>query len=219
VAVPARVVYPLPDSLSDTDGAIVEPLGNAVHMLGLGRYAVYRNVVVLGAGTLGLLCVAVARLAGARHVIVTDTQPHRLEVARHMGADLSFDARDEETSRRILEATEGGADLVLEAVGITATRRQAIEATAPGGTVVLLGNAEPESSLPILDVVNREITLHGSYSCTDDEFRRAIAILADGAIDTKSWVEMTTLDHGSAYFERLVQDPGNLVKVLFRLHG
>jgi threonine dehydrogenase-like Zn-dependent dehydrogenase len=217
VTVPARVVYHLPDSLSDLDGALVEPLGNAMHMLDLAGRIVYRDVVILGAGTLGLLTAAAARLAGARHVVVTDTQAHRLAVAEQLGADITLNGLDDDTPRRIEEITDGGADIVIEAVGVTATRRQAIETAAPGGTVVLLGNAELESELPVLDVVNREITLQGSYSCTDEEFRRAIEILADGRIDTDSWVRTATLDQGPGYFERLVSDPGELVKIVFQL--
>lgn len=216
VSVPVHAVYPLPDSLSDRAGALVEPLGNAVHMIGLGGTLLYRNIVVLGAGTLGLLAVAVARLAGAGHVIVTDTQEHRLEVARRLGAHLALDARDDLTER-IVGETEGGADLVIEAVGITATRRQAIAVAAPGATVVLLGNAEGESELPVNDAVNRELALRGSYSCTDDEFRRAIAILADGRIETDSWIEMTEIDRGQEYFERLVVGGNALIKVMFQL--
>jgi L-iditol 2-dehydrogenase len=216
VVVPEGAVYPIPDSLSDLDAALVEPLGNAVHMLSLGTATVYQDIVVLGAGTLGLLTACLARLAGARHVIVTDTQPHRLDIARRLGADLTFNAREPHTPRRILEATEGGATLVIDAVGITATRRQAIEVAAPGATVILLGNAEPESPLPLIDVVNRELIVRGSYSCTDEEFRRAIALIADGGIDTGSWVTEVTLDQGQEIFQRLVRDPGDLIKVVFR---
>lgn len=216
VAVPESAVYALPDSLSDTAAALTEPLGNALHMLGLAPSGVFGNVVVLGAGTLGLLTAAVARFAGAHHVIVTDTQPHRLDVARRLGADVALDAGEPDTTATILETTNGGADLVIEAVGIETTRRQAIEVAAPGGTVILLGNAEPESGLPVLDLVNREIVLRGSYSCTDEEFRRAIAMLADGRIDTEGWVEVTALDRGPEIFERLVSEPGDLMKVLLR---
>jgi 2-desacetyl-2-hydroxyethyl bacteriochlorophyllide A dehydrogenase len=216
VVVPEGAVYPIPDSLSDLDAALVEPLGNAVHMLSLGTATVYQDIVVLGAGTLGLLTARLARQAGARHVIVTDTQPHRLDIAHRLGADLTLNARAPHTPRRILEATEGGATLVIDAVGITATRRQAIEVAAPGATVILLGNAEPESPLPLIDVVNRELIVRGSYSCTDEEFRRAIALIADGGIDTGSWVTEVTLDQGQEIFQRLVRDPGDLIKVVFR---
>jgi threonine dehydrogenase-like Zn-dependent dehydrogenase len=186
-------------------------------MLGLGPPGVYGTVVVLGAGTLGLLAASVARSAGARHVIVTDRQPRRLETARRLGADVALDPAEDEVAARVAEVTSGGADLVIEAVGIEATRRQAVQLAAPGGTVVLLGNAEPESELPVVDVVNREIVLRGSYSCTDEELRRAVAFLAGGRIDSDGWVETTTLERGQEIFERLASDPAELVKVMFQL--
>lgn len=219
VVVPEGAAYAIPDALSDLDAALVEPLGNAVHMLSTGATAVYQDVVILGAGTLGLLTAALARLDGARHVIVTDTQPHRLEIARRLGADLTLNARDPDTPQSILEATEGGPPLVIDAVGITATRRQAVEVAAPGATVILLGNAEPESSLPAIEVVNRELIVRGSYSCTDEEFRRAISLLTDGHIDTDGWVQESTLDRGPEKFEQLVSDPAELIKVVFRFSG
>jgi L-iditol 2-dehydrogenase len=216
VAAPARVVYPLPDGLSATHGAIVEPLGNALHMLGLAGAGIDRDVVVLGAGTLGLLAVAVARLGGARHIVVTDTLPHRLEVARQLGADVTVPAGPEATSA-VHEVTRDGAAAVIDAAGVTAARQQAIAMAAPGATVVLLGNAEPASELPVIDIINREISLRGSYSCLDGEFRRAITLLADGTIELDSWLSRAALDEGPEIFERLTAEPDRLIKVVFEM--
>ena len=202
VRVPRAAVYAIPDTLPDADATLVEPLGNAIHVLGLGGEAAGGIVVVIGAGTLGLLTVAVLGLRGARRVISVDLDPHRLEVARRLGADDVLDARDSDLARRMLELTGGGADLVVEAVGVGASRTTAIQAAGPGGTVVLLGNAESESTLPVNDAVNRELVLRGSYSCTDSELREAIDVLARGGIDT-SWVETAPLEHGPAMFGRL----------------
>lgn len=217
VRVPARVVYPIPDRLDDTGAALVEPLANAAHMLRRGSAREYTDVVVLGAGTLGLVTVALARLTGARRVIATDTDSHRLKIARHLGADLTLDARDPDTTDRILEVTGGGAEVVIEAVGVSITRKQAIALARPGATVTLLGNLEPDSELPLLDVINREIDLRGSYASTDRDFRGAIAVLADGHIETHSWVEITSLERGQEYFERLSTSPGGLVKAQFAI--
>ncbi|GAC1321717.1 MAG: galactitol-1-phosphate 5-dehydrogenase [Chloroflexota bacterium] len=217
VNVPARMVYPIPHALADAAAALVEPVANAVHMVRRGGREVYGNVVVLGAGTLGLVTSAMAHLSGARHVVVTDTDPHRLAVARRLGADVTLNASDSETSDRILETTDGGADLVIEAVGVGATRRQAITVARPGATVVLLGNLEADSELPVLDVVNKELDLKGSYGSDDGDFRTAIAVLADGKIETASWVETIRLESGQEYFERLTSSPGALVKAQFSI--
>lgn len=217
VTVPASAVYPISGGLDDVAATLVEPMGNAVHMLGLAGAGIYGRVVILGAGTLGLLTACLARLSGSRRVVVTDTDEHRLRVATRMGADVVLDARDPDTTARILDLTDGGADAVIDAAGVTASRRQAVAATKAGGTVVLLGTGEPESALPFQDIINREIVLRGSYSSTDDEFRRAIAVLEDGRVNTDGWVEPVALEQGQAIFERLSTDPSGLIKVLFPL--
>jgi threonine dehydrogenase-like Zn-dependent dehydrogenase len=219
VKVPARVVYKLPDSLTDVDGSLVEPLANAVHMLNLAPTDTYRDVVVLGAGTIGLLTVALARVNGARHVVATDVDGQKLRIASQIGADVSLDAREADTTDRILSVTGGGAGLIIDTAGFTATRQQAVAIAAPGATVVLLGLTDATSDLPVLDVINREISVRGSYSCTDVEFRRSIELLADRTIDTGSWVETAALEDGPRSFERLASHSPGLVKIVFNLHG
>jgi threonine dehydrogenase-like Zn-dependent dehydrogenase len=219
VTVPARAVYPLPDSLSDVEGSLVEPLANAVHMLNLGPMETYRDVVVLGAGTIGLLTVALARFNGARHVVATDVDSRKLAIAAGVGADVTLDSRQADTTDRILDATGGGADLIIDTAGITATRQQAIAIAAPGATVVLLGLGDVTSDLSVLDVINREISLQGSYSCNDVEFRRSIELLADRRIDAGSWIETAALEEGPQSFQRLASHTPGLVNIVFDLHA
>lgn len=215
VIVPSKVVYPLPDSLSDVEGALVEPLANAVHMLNLAPAETYRDVVILGAGTIGLLTVALARFNGARHVVATDVDGEKLRIAEQLGADATLDARKADTTDRVLSMTGGGAGLVIDTAGFTVTRQQAIAVAAPEATVVLLGLGEPSSDLPILDVINREVSVRGSYSCTDLEFRRSIDLLADRRISVGSWIETAPLGEGPASFERLASHAPGLVKIVF----
>jgi L-iditol 2-dehydrogenase len=202
VAVPAAAVYPIPDTLSAICATLAEPLGNAIHMFGLAGERVPDSAIVIGAGTLGLLAVALLGRMKATHVISVDLDPRRLELARALGATDTFDGRDPHLAARLRDGTGGGAELMLEAVGVAESRRLAIEAAAPGALAVFLGNAEPESVLPVNDLINRELIVRGSYSCTDAELRRAIDILAAGEIDT-SWVASTALDDGPVVFGKL----------------
>lgn len=215
VKVPARATYPVRASLSDAAAVLVEPMSNAVHMLSLGDFRVHQDVVVLGAGTLGLLTVALAVAAGARQVVVTDLDPHRLEVAVALGAQVTVLASDDRALANIRDATDGGPMLVVDTAGFTATRRQAIEIVRSGGIVVLLGTGQAESELPVQDVINREISLRGSYSSTEEEFRRALEFMMDAGIDSESWVQSVRLQDGPAYFSRLLSGPPGLVKVRF----
>jgi len=215
VKVPARATYPVRASLSDAVAVLVEPMSNAVHMLSLGEFRVHQDVVVLGAGTLGLLTVALAVAGGARQVLVTDLNPHRLEVAVALGAQVTLLASDDRALANIRDATDGGPMLVIDTAGFTASRRQAIEVVRPGGIVVLLGTGEAASELPVQDVINREISLRGSYSSTEEEFRRALEFMTDTGIDSESWVQSVRLQEGPAYFSRLLSGAPALVKVRF----
>jgi threonine dehydrogenase-like Zn-dependent dehydrogenase len=213
--VPLQSLYPIGDELDDRRATLVEPLANAVHMVE-GASAAPSTIVIIGAGTLGVLTAGVAQLAGYRRIVVTDMNTERLQTASRCGATDVFDASDAGTAERILAATDGGADLVVEAAGTEAARRAAIAAAAPGAEIVLLGNAEPESRLPINTVVNRELRLRGSYSSTDAEFRRAIEILAAGLIETASWTQEEPLERGPDCFEQLASG-AETRKVVLRL--
>jgi len=217
VRVPAHLVYPVSDALSDTACTLVEPLGNAVHMLRLGGGALDREVVVLGAGTLGLMTVALAEIAGARRVIVTDVDAGRLAVARRLGADETLEVGTQGVTEQIQRLTAGGAQLVIDAAGFTASRQQALAVAAPGSTVVLLGLSDSMSELPIADVINREIAVRGSYSSTDADFRHAIALLEAQKIDTESWIRPASLEDGQTCFESLASHQSDIIKVVFTL--
>ncbi len=217
IAAPRHLVYKLPDHVSYAQGALVEPLANGVHMARLAPPA-YADVAVIGAGTLGLMALQAFRAAGARRVVALDMAPNRLEVAARLGAHAAINPADGDAVGAVREAL-GGAQpaVVVEAVGHTATRRQALELVAPTGTVVLLGLAEEESALNLLSAINREVRIQCSYGSSDADFRDAINLIADGRVDVTSWVERLTLDRGQETFTRLVDDPRGLVKALFIL--
>lgn len=217
IAAPQHLVYRLPENVSYAQAALVEPLANGVHMVRLAPVG-YQDAVVIGAGTLGLMALQACRNAGARRVAVLDTAPNRLEVARTLGADAAIDPSAGNAADAVRAAFAGARPgVVIEAVGHTVTRRQALELVAPRGTVVLLGLAEEESALDLMSVINREVRVQGSYGSRDEDFRTAIDMIADGRADVTSWVEHVTLGDGQDVFSRLVEDPRNLLKAVFLL--
>lgn len=214
IAVPQHVVYRLPDHVSYEEAALTEPLANGIHMARLAP-ARYEDVVIIGAGTLGLMALQAYRLMGARRVVLLDTAPNRLEVARKLGADATFNPASEQSSA-IYEALGGARPkIVVDAVGRSVTRRQALELLAPRGTAVMLGLVDQETSFDVLAAINREIRIQGSYASNDDDMRDALAMIADRRVDVTSWVEHFTLDSGQEIFTRLTGDPRGLVKALF----
>lgn len=215
IASPRHLVYKLPDHVSYAQGALVEPLANGVHMARLADVP-YADVVVIGAGTLGLMALQACRAAGARRVVAVDTAANRLEVAARLGAHATVNPSSGDAAMAVHAALAGARpSVVMEAVGHAVTRRQALEMVAPGGTVVLLGLAEAESTLDILSAINREVRLQGSYGSRDADFRAALALIAAGRADVTSWVEHVTLDRGQEVFTRLADAPRGLVKAIF----
>lgn len=138
LAWPARCLHPLPDTLSDQDGALLEPLGVALYAAELGQLRPGMTVGVYGCGPIGLLLLQVARAAGATGLIATEKLAHRLDAARSLGATAL--PADGQESTAILEATGGrGVDVAFEVAGENEAVETAVTSARPGGRVVLVG--------------------------------------------------------------------------------
>jgi L-iditol 2-dehydrogenase len=136
---PARLAFKLGDGATSAQGALLEPLGVALHAVDLGGLRVADTVAVLGAGPLGLLITRLARLSGARDVFVTDVLDYRLRAAKEAGASAAFNAGTEDVVRGILEATGGrGVDVAFEVAGAPDTPDQAAAVARALGTVVVV---------------------------------------------------------------------------------
>lgn len=182
VLVPAYALFPLPDILDDALGALTEPTAVCVHALRLGGVGLGHRVLVIGAGTIGLLSVMVARAAGAAEVLISARHPHQAEKARRLGARV-FEARDDGDSARAAYAADHPIDAVIETVGgIADTIGDAVRCVRPGGSVVVLGVFATLPSLPALLLLTKEVRIVGSmvYDRTGPraDFDVAIDLLA-----------------------------------------
>jgi len=136
---PARSCVPVPDALDDTQAALLEPLGVALHAVDLARVRVGDSLVIIGAGPIGLLILQAARLAGASPVFVTDRLPARLALAERWGG-IAIDIDREDQARAVVRHTRGrGVDIAIEAAWADASVSQAIEMLRLGGRAVLVG--------------------------------------------------------------------------------
>lgn len=162
IAMPASNVIPL-EGIPPEIGAIMDPVGNAVHTVLEGGEVPGSTVFVLGCGPIGCFAVGVARAAGASLVVASDLNPTRLEIARSMGAHVVLDARREDVVARIRELTGGhGVDLVCEMSGHPAGHAQAFAAARPGGRVNLLGTPSRTTEVDFArDVIFKGLTLYG----------------------------------------------------------
>ncbi|HLW69737.1 MAG TPA: alcohol dehydrogenase catalytic domain-containing protein [Candidatus Binataceae bacterium] len=159
VTVPATCVYPLPDGVSPAAGALAEPLAVCVRGTRRGRIESGARVVIIGAGTIGLMSILTARAAGASTIFILARHPHQTAAARALGADGVFDSID--AVRQQLGETP--VDCVIETVGgRAATLSDAVLLVRPGGVVSMLGVFEGPATIPALDFSTKEITLVGS---------------------------------------------------------
>ncbi|TMF79758.1 MAG: zinc-binding dehydrogenase [Chloroflexi bacterium] len=201
VSVPAANLVLLPDAVDARIGALVEPLANAVHAVGLAlRLGAVQTAIVLGAGTIGLFALHAGRAAGIPDVRVIEPHPARRTAALAAGARAAHADAGE-------LARGGRADLVIDAVGATATRRAALDVVRVGGVVVLLGLHEDESALPFHRIVRDQITLQGSFAYTDANFAAALELLRSGKVSLGELAGTRPLEAGPEAFATLAAGP------------
>ena len=218
VLVPARIMHRLPENLSFAEAALLEAVSVALHAVSLVSITEQSTALVIGAGTIGLLLQQALRVADCERVFVSDVDASRLRLSKDLGATATIDAKD--LPAQIAELTNGvGVDLAIEAVGKTATVNAAIDSVRKGGTVVLVGNISPEVTLPLQNVVARQIRLQGSCASAG-EYPAAIKHLSNGAIRVKPLITaIAPLAEGPHWFERLYAGEPNLLKVVLTPEG
>ena len=185
VRVPAFNIVPLPDDVDDELGAILDPLGNAVHTA-LSFDLVGEDVLITGAGPIGIMAGAVARHVGARHVVITDVNPKRLalaaEVADVLPVDVSREDLKETMSR--LKMTEGF-DVALEMSGAPAAFDQLIDSIVTGGRVALLGLPAKPTPVDWNKVIFKQLTIKGIYGREMFETRHKMIAMLESGLDVR----------------------------------
>lgn len=215
VAVPASILYRLPDTLSFDHAAMIEAVSVAVHAVNLTPHSVADTAVVVGCGMIGQLAIQAAKVAGFARVLAIDVDDAKLDLARRFGAGSTFNPTACDAPAEVLAETCGrGADAVLEAVGATDPVRTAIACARKGGAVTLIGNVSPSVDLPLQQVVTRQIRLQGSCASAG-EYPACIQLLSSGAIQVDSMISARTpLDEAPVWFHRLYRHEPNLMKVI-----
>jgi len=215
VAVPERIVHRLPAEIPFAEAAMLEAVSVALHAVRVSQAAGGETVLVVGAGMIGLLTIQAARAAGCGPIVATDLDATRLRLAKQMGADEVLQCSGAELTAEVLQLTGShGADLTYEAVGRNETVAAAIECTRKGGTVTLIGNIQPEVTLPLQKVVSRQLRLQGSCASAG-EFPQAIAMMAAGKIKAGPLISaVARLEEAPQWFGRLHAGEPNLMKVV-----
>lgn len=163
VSVPAFNVFKLPEAITDDMAAVLDPLGNATHTA-LSFDLVGEDVLITGAGPIGVMAAAIARRAGARHIVVSDVNDYRLELARRMGASLAVNvAREPLAGTMSTLGMEEGFDVGMEMSGNASALRSLLEVMHHGGNVALLGIPPGETAIDWNQVIFKGLTLKGIY--------------------------------------------------------
>ena len=174
--------------MTDVEGAMLEPLGVAIHAVDLGRIRPGMTVGVFGCGPIGLLVLQVARAAGAARLIATEKLPHRLEAARSLGAAV-FQADDGRESAAVLAITGGtGVDVAFEATEENGAVETAIAATRPGGRVILVGIPADDRTAFTASVARRKGLTIKLARRMKHAYPRAIRLVETGMVDVRSLV-------------------------------
>jgi L-iditol 2-dehydrogenase len=217
VNVPQHILYRIPDNVSFTQAAMVEPVAVASHAVELTPVALNDTVVVVGAGMIGLCLVQVLRAKGCGKIIAVDIVADKLELAGKLGADVLLDPTKADIREEVNGLTGGrGADLAFEAVGMTDTVKTAISIVRKGATVTLVGNLSPAVELPLQAVVTQELRLQGSCGISG-EYPAVLDMIARGDVKLDEILSAEApLSEGAQWFRRLYDKEPGLIKVVLK---
>ena len=195
VAVRADALFLIPNELSLAAAALAEPAACAIHAADLAMPSPEEQGLVVGAGPIGLMVIQALVDRGIKRIFCIDLNAERLAMAEKLGAvPGTFESL----------ASQPG-EIVVDAVGASATRQGCSRAVQAGGRIVWIGLHEPDTALPINDFIRREITTYGSFAYTPIDFGNALQALAQKRIMLEdTWTQTEPLENGTACYEKLL---------------
>jgi len=214
--VPAHNCDPIPSTLTWHQATLMEPVAVWVHIYELAPVRMDDTVAVLGCGSIGLLGVAMARAAGARAIVACDKSPHRVEMARRMGAHVALEARPTDFIDAVMQTTDGlGADVVYDAAGAPETIHLGIQCAKSGGRFVLVGIPEPlHFEVDLHTAMAKELQLQ-MIKRSNHKGRAAGELLASGQIPSSIITHLLPLNAAQEGFELLHQRADGVGKLIF----
>lgn len=214
VSVPAKLVVPLPAGMSPRTGALTEPVACGVRIGELAGNLEQQDALVVGAGPIGLVALQALQMQGARRIFVSDLDGERLKMGEQLGG-IPLNARDVDVVQTVRAQTQGsGVAVAVDCVGMAVTRKQCVQATRSAGTMILVGLHEETSAMPAAEMIRREIVARGSFSYSHRNFLEALRRLENEQVHLDPWIVEAPLEQGGAWFDRLLDAPGNVSKVL-----
>ncbi|KAH9903831.1 GroES-like protein [Xylariomycetidae sp. FL2044] len=215
---PADFCYKLPEGVSLQEGALVEPLAVAVHIVRQANVTPGQSVVVMGAGPVGLLCAAVAGAFGATKVVSVDIIDSKLEFAKSFCSTHTYKSQrvaPEENAANIRKEAglDGGADAVIDASGAEPSIQTSLHTVRMGGTYVQGGMGKPDITFPIMALCLKEVTAKGSFRYGSGDYQLAVELVASGKVDVKRLISGTVpFKEAEDAFKKVKE--GEVIKIL-----
>jgi L-iditol 2-dehydrogenase len=215
VNIPQHILYRIPDEVSFTQAAMVEPVAVAAHAVEITPLSWNDTAVVVGSGMVGLFVIQVLRTRGCGKVIAVDLEDEKLALAGRLGADHTFNPSRDDVKNEVRQLTGGrGADISFEVVGMTDSIGTAIGCVRKGAAVTLVGNLSPEAMIPLQAVVTRQLRLQGSCAICG-EYPAVLEMIARKKIDVEAILSAEApLSEGAEWFQRLYHKEPGLIKVV-----
>ena len=202
VSVPEKNIFEVPEKLSIKEAALAEPAAVALHAVLLAEQNLKKplsecKILIQGAGAIGLLCgLVLNKEKKTTNIIMSDPNKKRLdECSKYLKANF--------VSPNDKSIKANNFDLILESVGLEATRHQAIKSIAPGGTIVHIGLTQPSGTFDFKKLTIQEVTLVGTYCYTNNDFQKTLEILKEKRLGDLGWIEFRDLKKGSEAFQEI----------------
>lgn len=215
---PNDFCYKLPDNVSLQEGALIEPLAVAVHIVKQAEVKPGNSVVVMGAGPVGLLCAAVAKSYGASKVVSVDIVQSKLDFAlgfasTHTYVSQRISAEENAAGIKKVAGIPDGADVVIDASGAEPSIQAAIHTVRMGGTYVQGGMGKNDITFPIMPMCLKEVTAKGSFRYGPGDYELAIELVASGKVDVKKLAsDVVAFDKAEEAFQKV--QGGQVIKIL-----
>lgn len=217
--IPARNVFKVPDNVKLEHAALTEPVGFCTNTLALSDVQLGDDVIVFGAGGIGLICTQIAKAAGAKNVIVIARNPLRLQAAKDLGADYVFDVTKEGYLEKVMEITNGnGADVVIEATGSIKVIDQVFEVSKVGGTITLASVFFEDATFDLKKIVNAGRKVIGAVAHKPIHFQQALKMMSDGRVNVAPMAQSivplkNAIEDG---FKEYINNKKNYIKMIIK---
>ena len=216
VKVPANTVHPLPAGFPLKLGAFVEPVAVGVHAVSRSGYQPGDTAVVYGAGPIGFCVASCLGYFGASRILIVETNPHRLDIARQLGFTV-IDPTREDIRARVLEYTHGrNADLAFDCAAHPSVHGSILDILRVQGTGIVVGSYKKPAEVDLLKIEFKELKLVGTRVYTPRDFGVAIQMLQSGRVDVDRLLSVAPPSEAPRHFANLLAGRTDAIKMLFK---